>query len=124
MQSSAILRAEEVITARFGRFKPFRCVAAGDHVHLHAEGGHEEIVDHVFRGHGQAYRNIHWDVQLVDFTRSFGMLQVPHPLFAHDEDCHGALRRLRGGKKEAGPPKKKEYANQTGNGYPGDLQRH
>ena len=122
VKSAAILIAEKAIGADLGGLKPFLGVAAGNYVHLHAEGGDGEIVDDVFGGHHQADGNVHGDVQLIDFARPFGMLEVPHPLLADDKNFHGALGRTGGGEKEAGAPEEKNNANEAGNHDPGEFE--
>src|SRR5579863_8432055 len=61
-------------------------------------------------------------MQMIYFARSFGMLQVPHPLFAYDKNFHRALGRPGFGKEEAGAPEKKTDTDQTGNYNPGHLE--
>src|SRR5260370_13011120 len=104
MQSPAVLSAEEVVAARLGGLEPLRGVTAGNYVHLHAKGGDEKIVNHVFRGHGKPDGDIYGDVQLVDFALPFRMLQVPHPLLADDKNFDSSLVPARRAKKETRPP--------------------
>ena len=83
---AAILRTEEVVLAGLGRLEPERRVAPGQHVLLHAEGRHEEAVDHVLAGHHEADLAAHRHVQLVDLALAFHVLEAPHPLLAGDVD--------------------------------------
>jgi hypothetical protein len=50
------------------------------------------------------------------------MLEVPHPLLAHNKNFHGALGRTGGGEKEAGAPEEKKNANQAGYHNPGEFE--
>src|SRR5579859_391512 len=63
-------------------------------------------------------------MQIIYFARSFGMLQVPHPLFAYDENFHRALGRPGFCKEEAGAPEKKTDTDEAGNYNPGHLETH
>src|SRR5690242_12651878 len=71
MLSATILRAEEVIPARFDCAEPGNCIAAREYVLLHAEFRHEETMDDVLRGHNQLDIASDRDMQLVDLTLPF-----------------------------------------------------
>ena len=83
---AAVFGAEQMIGAGLGGVEPRDGVAAGQHVLLHAEGGDEEAVNHVLRGHDQLDVAADGNVQFVDLALAFGVLDLPHPLLGDDVD--------------------------------------
>ena len=82
MLRTAILRAEQVIAPRHRGMKPSRGVAPRQHIGFDAEGGNEEAVNHVLRGHDHAHVAAHRNVQFVDLALPLRVLELPHPLLA------------------------------------------
>src|SRR6202162_4721121 len=92
MPGAAVLRAKEMIPAGPRGLEPGDRVAPGHDVFLHAERGHEEVVDHVLGGHREAHGAPDRHVQLVDLALPVGMLDLPHPLLADDGDLDRVVR--------------------------------
>ena len=89
-QSAAV----KIVVARLDRLEPGLGVAAGNDVHLHAEGRDVKAVDHVEGRHRQQHGPIDRHVQLVGLY-AVGILEEPAPLPGHHADLVGiAGRRL------------------------------
>src|SRR3984957_11123967 len=86
VHGAAILRTEQVVHTGLGGTEPCGGVAPGQHVLLDAEGRNVEAVDHVLRGHNQFDVAAHRNVQFVDLSLTFLMLEFPHPLLGYDID--------------------------------------
>src|ERR1700741_3219579 len=87
----AVLGAEQTILADLGGAEPQGVVTARHDVHLDAEGGDVEIVDHVFAAHDELDVAIQGNVELVDFAAAIRLLQPPHPLLADHIDVQRVL---------------------------------
>ena len=120
---AAVLRAEEVVLARLGRVEPERRVAARDHVGLHAERRHEEGVDDVLGGRRQPHGPPDRHVQLVDLALPVGVLELPHPLLAHDVDVQGLGRRPGLREVDVRAPDEHHQADDQRDDRPADLER-
>ena len=53
---------------------------------------------------GQALRLADRHVQRIDFAAAIGILHLPHPLFARNEDFHGVLGGILRGEKQLARP--------------------
>src|SRR6202051_3710128 len=62
--------------------EPHSSVAAGQNILLQAEGGNEEAVDHVLRGHDELHVLSGRNVEFIDLALAFDVLNLPHPLFS------------------------------------------
>src|ERR1041384_4376164 len=75
------------------RLKPQRPVLPGNGILLHAKYWKIKAVDDILRRERQFDRSIDRHVQFINLTPAFGMLHLPHPLFADDIDILGAVGR-------------------------------
>ena len=82
-----------MIGSGHGGFKPDGCIAAGNRLALHAEGGNGKTVKYILRDQRQLHRAARGHVQRVDLVLPARMLGLPHPLLAHHVDVHGVGRR-------------------------------
>src|ERR1700722_15266061 len=71
-----------MIAAGHRGLEPHRRVAAGQNILLEAEGGNEEAVDHVLRGHDELHVLSGRNVEFIDLALAFDVLNLPHPLFS------------------------------------------
>src|ERR1700686_288501 len=71
-----------MIASRYSGLEPHGSVAAGQHILLDAEGGNEEAVDHVLRGHDELHVLSGRNVEFIDLTLAFDVLNLLHPLFS------------------------------------------
>src|SRR5437016_11854381 len=53
VHGTAVLGAEKMVSPSLGRPEPHGGIAARNHIHLDAKGGHVKAVDDVLRGHDQ-----------------------------------------------------------------------
>src|SRR5262249_17319746 len=120
---AAILRAEKVIGPRFRCAEPQHCVPPREHVLLHTKCGNIETVDHVLRGHDQFYVATDGNVEFVDLTLSFGVLELAHPLLGDDVDFGGIARWRAALEENDRAPGEDDEENAERNNRPGKLQR-
>ena len=84
---------KQMMTTGLGGSEPERRVPPGQHVLLDPKSRDVETVNHVLRGHRQLDCSPQRHMQLIDFGSPFGVLQVPHPLLAHDGDIERVAGR-------------------------------
>ena len=61
-------------------------------------------------------------MQLIDFAPSFGMLDFPHPLLAHDVNVQSIWRRLMVAHEQTGTPREHHYRQAERYDSPEQLQ--
>ena len=122
MLGAAVFGAEQMIAPRLRRFEPDGGVIAGHHVVFDPKRRHKEAVDDVFAGERELDRSPDRDVQGVDLPLSVGMLKLPHPLPADDEDLEGILRRARQGEIDVRAPEEGDHREDQRDHDPGDLE--
>src|SRR5262249_10931590 len=108
-------------SAEFGGLKPFGRVVAGDHIPFYAEGGKEETVNDILGGEIQFDSPAEWDVEFIDFAVAFGVLSLPHPLFADDINFEGVGWRSLLVEIKIGAPSVEADHHDQRNGDPGNF---
>ncbi len=122
MLGAAVLRTEEMVRARLRRLEPERIVAAGNDVSLHPEGRDVKAVDHVLGSHDQLHGAADRHVQLVDLALPPHVLDLPHPLFADNEDLHRARRHPIQIEEHLRAPAEHAHGNDEWNDGPQQLE--
>ena len=119
---TAELSTQQVICAGFRRPKPQSRIAAGNDVLLYAELRHKKTVDHVLRSHDQLDISVNRNVQLIDLSLPFNVLDLPHPLLSDDIDFGGITRRRAHLEVDHRSPGKDHEKNAERNNRPCDFE--
>src|SRR5271163_115504 len=122
MLRAAILRAEQVVHARFGGTEPRRGVASRQHVLLDAKSGNVKTMDHILRGHDHLDVAADGNVQFVDFALSLHMFELPHPLFSDHVDWSRIPGRRSFLEENERTPGEDDHKDSQRNHRPGNLQ--
>src|SRR5215471_21503962 len=103
-----------MIPARLRRPEPDGGVAAGEHVALHTKRRNEKVMDDILAGHGELDVTADRHVELINLHLPFGVLELPHPLFADDVDLHRLWRRTLHGHEKARTPAEHHHGEKKG----------
>ena len=120
---AAILRTENVKTSGSRRLKPQLCITSGNHVHFDAKSRHRKIVNYVFGNHRQFDSAPQRNMKFVHFPSAVRLLQLPHPLLAHDIHFHRVIGHARNAEIHARRPHEKPDGDNQRNDRPGQLKR-
>src|SRR6476469_9323263 len=95
-------------------------VSAGNYILFDTEGWNIKAVNDVLRGQNHFDVASDGDMQFIDFTMAFFVLEFPHPLFSNDVNFCGSARRGSFLKKDDGTPDEDDHKNAQWYDRPGN----